>query len=600
MHITTLPLLSSNQATWSWQSTDERKVAYDVLCNKGLCSQFQRTVWNSIVHYLNSTLSGSEIPWDETYGTFLECLFDTSDSTSSAFTAAMFNTMVLNVNRLGIFRWNWERTNDLPGYLGRTYMRGYADYGKNSDFVYGWYIIELTEKLNKLISVLKNEADFSEFEHLTELLTYSPSEMFAAPGAFLKYVGKADSFTAAPLATAYALKISGIGTGSSYSDGELIIRPPARIEAAAAAVSKVNTKVALARRQDVQGNGYGESFSGSELTKLIYVQRLFHTEGIEAKYISELEAPRVAKLDYVGKPNSYEAAAITCIGHVLFMGAAAQGKSYDLAELRTADREVLSAAPKADSFAQSEMILRDKVLIESTNTSKSYQDSYLERKFALYLRRSIKASSYQAGELNAKVALPVEKADYTLSYLGADVAACRVQALEKAIQSTSGHEADLYTAISSALNSYPCAETQNESQLKTVLGEFFEADTKANSYAFGEITDGIPAPVCSTEKERSCNDSDLKRIPSKVLSFAEKAEGICQAKINAGNADALEGKYTSGSVIVCELELQSTIKEEWYDPVQTGSDLYIRSAYPQWQEDSNVHLDSSGVFYDTE
>ena len=38
----------------------------------------------------------------------------------------------------------------------------------------------------------------------------------------------------------------------------------------------------------------------------------------------------------------------------------------------------------------------------------------------------------------------------------------------------------------------------------------------------------------------------------------------------------------------------------WYDPVQNGTDVYIRSAYPQWQEGSEVHLDSGGVFYEAE
>ena len=237
MKIEKLPLLSSDFATWTWADSNgiaqdsSTRVSYFALVNKDLCSKFVGEVWNDLVRMLNSALTYAGIQWDSTYGKVSDVLLDTSIRANREFKAYMFNAVVLNINQFGFIHWNWERTNDMPGFLGRTYMRGYSEYGRNSDFIYGWYILEIAEKLNVLLNVLKNEGPFGEYEGLLPVISYAPAEVCSVKGGTLVHQNKSKLLIDAPLASAYARGIRSQKEVLDYVVGELINGFPQKINA---------------------------------------------------------------------------------------------------------------------------------------------------------------------------------------------------------------------------------------------------------------------------------------------------------------------------------------------------------------------------------
>lgn len=164
-----LPVLPSDFRKWSWTKSNgtasdaQTERAYNAITNRGLCSDFSHAVWNDLAKTVSDVLQQAGIVWDSTYGSYESCIMTTADM---ILTANKFNAVALNIHRFGFITWQWAVNSDVEGYVGRDQFYGYSTHKENADNVYGWYFIQLTHWLNELISVLKDEADFSEFEAL--------------------------------------------------------------------------------------------------------------------------------------------------------------------------------------------------------------------------------------------------------------------------------------------------------------------------------------------------------------------------------------------------------------------------------------------------
>lgn len=604
MKIETLPLLSSDFATWTWAESNgvaqdsSTRISYFALVNKDLCNRFVGEVWNDLVRKLNSALTYAGIKWDSTYGEVSDVLLDTSIRANREFKAFMFNAVVLNINQFGFIHWNWERTNEMPGFLGRTYMRGYSEYGTNSDFIYGWYILELAEKLNVLIKVLKNEGPFREYEGLIPVAVYTPTEVYLAQSGIFFHLDKSEIIINASLGSA-----CGIGTKSqekslSYVTGKLIDGFPKKINSYIGAYTDAGAKVTLAKRQDIPGDVFSETFFESELTGMVFVQKLLYAYEMQTKYTTGFSVPFSLKLKFEKNISSRESAQIICVPRISWMETVEKGISYAIDDLLLRESVILSTTDKADSFSISEIILRDKILIDSILRSKSYVESSLNYKRAQYMRRLIKSSSYQSSNIDAKVSMAMEKSKAVWSYYEATAVARAIETFEKILQSDTGYIGNLAPVLANPIDfSGEKEKTYVNGSMKAIQGEFVSAKVKPNSYTDSEIMEGIPKLLEEIMHVKEYDISELQTVPCEVVEFEGDSITLHNAKIVTKLSEGLENKCKSSTAAVCMLEFEST-KETWYDPVQSGTDLYIRNAYPQWKEGTNVHLDSGGVFYE--
>lgn len=169
--IESLPLLPENYSRyWDWSkgnvdaTAEETVAAYNALVNGGLTEEFKVDVWNDIVTVLCEVLEDAELPFDTSYGLREDVGMTYSDDLSSY----RFNGVCINIDNFLPSAWSWWYNSDRKGYIGRKRVIGASqiELFTDADVVYGHYILEITEKLNKLIDLLKNKIDFSEFSFL--------------------------------------------------------------------------------------------------------------------------------------------------------------------------------------------------------------------------------------------------------------------------------------------------------------------------------------------------------------------------------------------------------------------------------------------------
>lgn len=71
------------------------------------------------------------------------------------------------------------------------------------------------------------------------------------------------------------------------------------------------------------------------------------------------------------------------------------------------------------------------------------------------------------------------------------------------------------------------------------------------------------------------------------------SSGIRKLAQPVSNTSAqVAAKHRSGSSVRCALDVMIP-ESAWYDPVQRGSDLYIRSAYSSWTDGSKLNIDTA-------
>lgn len=222
-----LPLLPPDWGTWKWDegnlnaTTEQTQQSYQALIEKGLCANFSRLVWNDIVDLTANALENAGIPWDSRYGSAESCKITEQ---MGAFMANMFNGVATNIDRLGLFRWKWEVNHQQDGYLGRANVNGVSTHGERADNIYAWYILELVKRLNWFLSILKDEADFSEHISMGKSQLIMDPKLAGLAAAPSRSYEKILSSCLSKARTLQIIPHKSAIYGSSLSDGELSAR----------------------------------------------------------------------------------------------------------------------------------------------------------------------------------------------------------------------------------------------------------------------------------------------------------------------------------------------------------------------------------------
>lgn len=596
-----LPLLSSDWRLWDWSqsngnaSVEQMQAAYNAIVNQGLCSDFSRLVWNDLVDATADAINAAGLTWDSTYGSVANCKINES---LGMLTASAFNAVARNIHNFGFVSWKWARGSSSPGYVGRNEFRGYSTYKEKSDFLYGWHIIELAVKLNRMLQVIKGEAELSEFERIMQATSYQNTRVAAVPTAAFEFANTVDSIVSASVALIRILEQSAYVGGYSYHNGILLTRHPEILKTEMKSVSLTNAETDKIRTQALQYAGQAQSKTNSVLTDLVFVGYLRHVVPSMTRTQASIEISNIGDLNTVQQATSKLFTQIVAWA-VWLMETQVHGSSYASPDLKKIESLRVETAVHSSSYSLPMLALLERVPIIGSSVAKSVQSSSLQYLVPRYIKRDIYSLSYPQAKADVAGTVPVMVDLMSNSYEQAKADVCPVtpfvwtkksdaliDAMIRAVQMKR-----METSILSISNT-------DEPDVNVCEAVRFEAQSKSQSESQGTVETGLPLIVEAAGHAQTTESGRLNVLPEKRLATYEYGQGKSDAAFEIASAGVLNAANRATTHCCCVLELEYNSKDVWKDPVRNGNDLYIRSVYPQWQEENNVHLDSSGIFYD--
>ena len=149
MGMHTLPLVPETQNLYDWA---EHEQSYNALKPGTKTTEFTKEAWNWIALTLQLALLNADLEWDDKYTTYSGTMIRAEDP---RLTARKFNSIAWNVDRLFPIVWGWASDPNHRGYVGRLEFHGRSQYGNDCDKVYPEYILELVEKVNFIIELMR-------------------------------------------------------------------------------------------------------------------------------------------------------------------------------------------------------------------------------------------------------------------------------------------------------------------------------------------------------------------------------------------------------------------------------------------------------------
>lgn len=601
--ITELPLLPNRATYWNWNvsnynnaTTEQVQRAYQAISNNGLCSDFSIYVWNDIVELLANTLNDAGLQWNETYGTAEECKINEK---YGIFTARAFNGIALNINQFGLFHWKWEVSNNIKGYLGRSYVKGYSEDSIDFDYVYGWYIIELMKRFNELVSILDNTADFSQFDAPSNVKTVSSSVLSFMEVKPLLFKNESQSYYKNLIERLYVISLKIQTLMRSFDSGTIITRDSDLLCSSVISVSNYENKIKVLTTKPLKTFENIESKYSCQFRVLDKIHPIVYIQEIKTNYISDFVKLYSKGIDYIKEYKTYIDSSLNCINAYSFEYIK-ELSSYNYSIMNTFDGVPTGSLNISNSYVAGKMFTPDKVSTNYIEYLKSNYESILDKKIAKYFNVFSKSYSSVVNEINFCEAISIKKIEYLLSNYDANMSKCVSNATGAILKPLSYYISSLKTSFSNSLKFFPCYEQSKFNiSLNDSVSQPIVTTQISKSNTNSELNRGTPNFVEFNDMELIYIDTELKKTESNSFIFGEKSETKNIVEINKCQTVVFDGNYKSSSSTVCELEIEST-RKTWYDPVQNGTDLYVRNAYPQWKEDANVHLDSGGVFYEAE
>lgn len=570
-----LPLLPDTWSNWSWignnyiNTTGAQTIqAHTTLLAKGLCSDFPKEVWNDFVDLLALALETAGQEWNDTFCTYEECRIT---EVYGSLTARVFNTVVLNLNLLNIFRYTWEKAGDEPGYLGRRYVRGYSTYGENADYVYAWYILELAQKYDRLINILKNDADFSEFISRYSSKTKSDVSLIAAKSAPLDFKGSSKSVEQADILSLPAAYYRANAVSVSSKHGDLAVAKSTPWGSVGASRSEFHADMLPRVARKLQAHVYTQSSVYAKLSELIYAA--------EMKFQSSSKSNAYAVMNFY---NEVEIACMmiscsisrTVISAYKALQVVAYESSYSYARAWLDTFEILkfSASGFFKSLSDAKITLDDPLQMISCACSGSRitAKAVMLRPNLLYTF-GLSDSHVYAEEL-IRESLPAAAFVLNRTDIKADMQLREVQHIGTAAVSGSISHASPNAVMPAPIVVNACSGAASNT----------------------ELTAGIPMLLSVETIIQSMSQTEMdivlsKSAASKVLSYSTVSTDVLRQAVKQLSTGVISNTYVDATLTL----YQNEPEEIWYDPEQIGSNLYIRSVFAHSKKESNVNLSFS-------
>lgn len=610
-----LPLLPSTWAEWDWTKSNgestvtQMEQGYNALLNQGLCSSFSRFIWNDLVDSVMAVFDTAGLTWDSTYCGASDCKISAA---LGSLTATMFNSVALNIHRFGFIAWKWAMAASTKGYVGRDAFHGYSTHEADADFLYGWYIVELTTKLNRVIQVLKEEADLGEFGSIFKIEPIIDTDLFGAPAGILNYPGIVKSYAPVPLVKAGVIANIVQEYGESYAHSFLRASDPGLLVTTYRSNSVLNVYAEGLRTGAMNYDVPIETISRTALTPLVFVGYMRYITQSRTEIMATVDISNVRDIAGTLVENSFNFGKLS---RALSFPVIASGVGYSHADSKAVligSLPVMSTSHSLSFQSASPITLLPSSMMGRTNEY-SVQYSTLHRIYPLYIQRNVKAHSKHLGKMNAAetaTSTYVGKSfsDYVGGLVVKGVASMRRACSSSTRDNTSVHRLHPVYAGSQVIDS-----AYSTASLRDVPGLRVVASPTSVSASDGIIQKGIPILSESNSTIASNEDGHLylpsvSRMSRNQVAFShdscemtekwalkfEKAEN--SQTLSFGSLAVTSGSISTtsrmGSYGYAVLENYAEEEIDWLDPIRTVNDLYIRQVYNTWRKNEVAYLDA--------
>lgn len=581
-----LPIISKDYPEFDWNGANgdataaQSKAGYIALTTQGKTDTFSRFLWNDIVDKAGYLVKSAGLEWDSKYTKLDDCKIGDK---YGALTAAKFNAVTSNLASLILHDWSWHYDLITPGYLGRTYVVGVSDIPEDSeeraDIVYGHYILELVHALNLIIAIEKNEADFGEFVSNITSSTLQESPLRNPQAAAVFYEDSSKSVSESQLRNPHAGRLMASILSNTLQNSDLLDLAALLFSKTKKAKSGtfVNEDFDCKQSKPLSLEEKSHTITSATLGDLVYVAKLATETNSVTEALADFMAGEIFEL--VGKMASRSGSITTVdlLNSISFAVELCQ-MSRVKDDLKTPASFVIDkrnaknvlSETKATVFNGTAFPIRQKV------SSISFSDSKIVNKlpFPVYSAESAESTSESLLDKLPLISI-VSESDNNSIYK--DVFELSEPML---VESVSNEKTNAIVKITPLEPFGTSSSALSESETATNLypAEKVMLNTNASSISGADVV---------------LNEKIAFVLLASIISHSSTIALIKNRESFFTDSDSVSTSTVSSSLSFYSVS-------EWYDPVRTGNDLYIRSAYPQWQEGSNVHLDDSGVFYDPE
>lgn len=574
-----LPLISSDYPPFDWNSSngsataEQTQKAYVAITSEGATSDFSRLVWNDMVGKVLYLIAMAGSTWDKTYTTYADTLIEEQ---YGALTARKFNSVTYNIEKLIGTNWKWSFDKKQIGYLGRPRVVGVTESPKNSDLVYGWYIEELVRVVNLLIDILKNEADFGELQTDGLSESSSDSSLFPAKSGVLESQKASRSRSYTKLYPAKAGVLDAVTTIShSTKDADLYKAKPAPFVVSVASDGVAIANLFPAPIGALKANTKSKSYSSALLKDLIYA----------------------ARLKFNGSSHSIVSSNMSfrdCVEALVRVGS----DSIARAGMVTSQTTSLKVSVGSDAIAIATASCMERLLIDA----KARSDSLAYTDLSMLQRLALFAEASSQTQVDSKINLPLAELLYVLEFSASssnsDIAKIESLHIESTPKSVSISDTELTIPLPKKMEAELLSKSSTDSQITELLPKHLAAEHKSHSTATCDFAVSVPKHMIADIYSKSMQEATLSSVESATMESRSVSASATITSLLRRASRTIFANGVSKSKVRSALTFYVEPTGDWRDPIQIGSNLYITSAYPQWQEDSNVRLDSGGVFYD--
>lgn len=558
-----IPCLDSDFPEWDWENavnnvTDDYHIqlAYTAITSGGLTLDFTVAAWNSLVTWLQKVYKTADLDWDSTYGDANSLKMTYADD-DRILTAKRWNAIVKNISNEISTVWPWENEPSKLGYTGRRFMQ-------SNDFLYGWYILELVAEINRLIKIGKGEADIVKVVASAPSMTSVDATLTSAIAGLMAYTGNIKVPILADLQGCPGGIMEANTQAITSYHADLEVYRAVLLESTYCEVTKTFAKLQAAQAGEMVYQDSSSTNVYADLLGVPYIGKLATQTIAQSLTYAELMAGMPLHMSGKSISNDTVHAVLSAVLPCLLTGS-------DILHSQT-HAELIPVEPKlltADSTSRSSL----------SADLQAYQagalSSLVDERTQIYAR----LKAFRAGLL------------YTMIKSGtthyADLVSPQAGVMEAIVQCGTRINAKLTGAIAGQMIAKDSSASIEHADLIRIRPVYIESHVVSHSTESVELTLVEPVLLTGTAQESTATSAELAIRPAKQMDAQAKSQSRVNAQMIRRPAKPVAATATSGTLVYAKLTL---IKEtNWIDPVQTGTNVHIYSAYPH-QTGTNIRL----------
>lgn len=627
----TYPLFEWNKSNGMATAAQTRK-AYTAASEQGQCVDFSRYVWNDIVDTVAQLQEALGLSWDGKYttrdGAKITRLY-------GPLTSKAFNSVRHNIQAVAFTTWAWQFDFLREGYVGRNDFRGAATYGSNADQLNGWYIIELVRKLNVAIELMRGTYPTEELGCADIAKSETAAELPVRPALPLPAVDNGTTKTAAETKVILTVGLPGRQNGESDATGVLRALPMIGLPATGQGEGTWRSALGLIRLIGLPSSERSTSEAeatfhpapapglaymairktptATELVASIRTVPFRPWQSAVSEVAAVLTEPVAIPLQGAtvadsGCVTAFFARQVDTL-RTITKAASAVAANFDALRL-----ENVEAASAAHSAENTRFDVRDPIPIHAKEAGRSNaKGAYVVREIvkiygkdaggsrcaseiAQGVPRPVKAAASGVSEGSA-LFVPVDGTRFVGKGKGASKAAVYMVGKDPVFlpwhreASATAGTATFFGA--DAVHLTPTVyDRKSCEKAEIATGESLPVAAAKEIASQGKGTLLYRRPIDATGDGKSTSDAKAEITWGTPTTVEGTAVAVAteRAMLMAQPMEAVGGKTAGHSNGVAMLTFIIPEKD-WYDPVQVGSNLYIRSAWLFWRDGDKGYID---------